>query len=353
MHTFLLDVPRAAVIWVVLVVLAVLALAGLVAAGPRPPRPPRRSRRSRRRAAPDTAVLELTRYASEVGVAADRAAETARRARAAWLSIQDESEAAWRSLDAADAESRRLERTVGLPTPHTPRTPTEYADRERYLHRAAMIACAHSELSVVELSRVLAHRGGWDPRLHPVEQEVLIRRAIRDGLRTAERAVADRERAAWREAELTASAAASLRAEALLAAERASALRPQAAATVRPAARVRPAASPRPVAAARRGDTLRGPDMLEACRTARAARPVSTSSRAPTYRPAFRRVRPHTRRSTWPSPIPRSSAAGTRRPMCSSCWPRVTSRAWRGSATPSRWPATGSSGSSSRISGTA
>jgi hypothetical protein len=37
MHTFLLDVPRAAVIWVVLVVLAVLALAGLVAAGPRGP----------------------------------------------------------------------------------------------------------------------------------------------------------------------------------------------------------------------------------------------------------------------------------------------------------------------------
>ena len=156
-------------------------------------------------------------------------------------------------LDAADAEARRLERTVGLPTPHTPRTPAEYADRERFLHRVAMTACAHSELSVMELSSVLAHRDGWDPRLHPVEQEVLIRRAIRDGLRTAERAVADRERAAWREAELTASAAASLRAEALVAAERASALRPQAAATVRPTA------SPRPVAVARRGGYLARP----------------------------------------------------------------------------------------------
>jgi hypothetical protein len=247
MHTFLLGVPRAAVIWVVLLAFVVLALAGLVAAGSRPPRRPRRP------VTPEPAAPELTRYASEVGVAAERAENTARRARAAWLSIQDEAEAAWRMLDAADAEARRLERTVGLPTPQTPRTPAEYADRERYLHRVAMTACAHSELSVMELSRVLAHRDGWDPRLHPVEQEVLIRRAIRDGLRTAERAVADRERAAWREAELTASAAASLRAEALAAAERASVLRPQTAATVRPAA------SPRPVAVARRGGYLARP----------------------------------------------------------------------------------------------
>jgi hypothetical protein len=220
---------HAAVIWGVLLVLAVLALAGLVAAGPRPPRRPRRS------TAPDAAAPELTRYASEVAVAAQRAEETAHRARATWLSTQDEAEAAWRRLDAADGEARRLERTLGLPTPRTPRTPAEYADRERYLHRVAMAACAHSELSAVELSRVLAHRDGWDPRRHPVEQEVLIRRAVRDGLRAAERAAAVRERGAWHEAELTASAAASLRAEALAAAERASALRPRAVAT-KPAA---------------------------------------------------------------------------------------------------------------------
>jgi hypothetical protein len=235
MHTFLLGVPRAAVIWVVLVVLAVLALGGLVAAGPRPPR-----RRPRRPVSPEPAAAELTRYASEVAVAAERAQQTARRTRSAWLSTQDEAEAAWRAFAAADAEAGRLERTVGLPTPRTPRTPAEYADRERYLHRVAMAACAHSELSAVELSRILAHRDGWDPRRHPVDQEVLIRRAIRDGLRTAERAAVDRERAAWREVELTASAAASLRAEAMAAAERASALRPRGLAVPAPTTR-RPA----------------------------------------------------------------------------------------------------------------
>jgi hypothetical protein len=225
MHSFLLDVPRAGVIWLVLVVFAALALAGLVAAGPRPPRRPRRPRRP----GPDPAALELTRYASEVAVAAGRAEQTAARARAAWVSTQDEAESAWQAYDRADAEARRLARTAGLPEPHTPQTPAEYADRERYLHRAAMAACAHSELSAVDLTRVLAHRG-WDPRRHPVEQELRLRRAIADGLRAAERAAAARERAAWHAAEQAATAAASLRAEALAAAERAAALRPRTAA---------------------------------------------------------------------------------------------------------------------------
>jgi len=236
LHEFLLDVPRAATIWVVLVAPALLAFGGAALTGPRGRRRPGRSRRlgrwrpggSRRAARLDLIAEELSRYASEVAVAADRAEETARRARAAWLSTQDDVEAAWCAFEGADREARRLARTAGLPVPRTPHTTDEYVDRERYLHRAAMVACAHSELSAVDLSSVLAHRDGWDPRYHPVEQETRLRQAIADGLRAAERRAAERERVAWQAAETAAAAASSLRAEALAAAERVAALRPQA-----------------------------------------------------------------------------------------------------------------------------
>lgn len=249
MHEFLLGVPRAAGIWVALILLPALVVAGLVAAGRRR-RAPNQSgggaafRRAatpaerRTPLAPD-AARELGRYAAEVAIAADRAAESARTARVDWLSTQDELERLWSRVEAADAEARRVARTVGLPTPRTPRTPTEYADRERYLHRVAMAACAHSELSAVDLSRILAHRDGWDPRRHPVEQEVRLRRAIADGLRTAHGAAVARERAAWSALEAAAADSARLRAEARVATERVTILRPRAVAVEATPVRVR------------------------------------------------------------------------------------------------------------------
>ena len=105
-------------------------------------------------------------------MAAERSAVTARRRRDEWLRALEEVEASWRAYEAADAAARRVEAAAVLPEPRTPRTPAEYADRERYLHRAAMAACCRKELSVLQLSDALAHRNGWDPRRHPVEQEI-------------------------------------------------------------------------------------------------------------------------------------------------------------------------------------
>ena len=56
----------------------------------------------------------------------------------------------------------------------------EPAYRERFLHRKAMAACSRKELSALDLSDALAHRKGWDPKRHPVDQEVVLRRAIRE-----------------------------------------------------------------------------------------------------------------------------------------------------------------------------
>lgn len=231
------DASRATGIWLALLVLAGLAIAGLTVRadrGRREGNPP--GDRLGSRAGDDTVAIsaadrtgavlthqarELRRYAEEVRVAADRAATMAGRRRAQWLAAQDEAAAAWTAYDAADTAVRRSAAADVLPLPRTTRTPAEYADRERYLHRAAMTACSRNELSVLELSDALAHRNGWDPRRHPIEQEAVLRRAVRDGLRAEHRAAAEREQAAWGQAEAAATAAASLREEAVAAAGRA------------------------------------------------------------------------------------------------------------------------------------
>jgi hypothetical protein len=221
--TVLPDVPRAAVIWLALLAVAAIVVAALIV------RPDRfRSvfgDRISEAARPSSIELaeqareharEQSRYAQEVAVAASRAAATAERRRAEWLAAQEEVEEAWRAYEAAEEDVRRLAAAAALPLPRTVRTPAEYADRERWLHRAALDAQWRKEITVQQLSDILGHRG-WDPRRHPVEQELLLRRLVLDNLRARQQAAAEREQAAWRAAELAAAAARSLRDEAYVA----------------------------------------------------------------------------------------------------------------------------------------
>ncbi|SCG64268.1 hypothetical protein [Micromonospora coxensis] len=217
------DVPAAAVIWLVLLTVAAVAVGALVA------RPAwLRSAvagRIRQAALPSHVELaeeerERARYAEEIAVAARRAGATAERCRAGWLTAQEEVEAAWTAYQAAEADVRRLSAAAAMPLPQTAQTPAEYADRERFLHRAALDAYWRKELSVEQLSDVFAHRNGWDPRRHPVEQELVLHRAIRDNLAARHRVAVEREREAWRAAELAAAASRSLRDEAFAALDR-------------------------------------------------------------------------------------------------------------------------------------
>ncbi|MCX4474672.1 hypothetical protein OOK41_30915 [Micromonospora sp. NBC_01655] len=216
----LLDVPQAAAIWLALLGVAAVAVTALVV------RPDlfRSVIGGRFREAAMPSRLEQAaedrerhRYAGEVATAAERAAATAQRLRAEWLSAQEEVETVWQACEVAEDAVRRLAAAAGLPRPHTERTPAEYADRERYLHRAALDAYWRRELSEEQLSDVFAHRNGWDPRLHPVEQELVLHRAVRDHLRTRQQAAREREQAAWRAAEQAVVAARSLREEAFAA----------------------------------------------------------------------------------------------------------------------------------------
>ncbi|MFC0004944.1 hypothetical protein [Micromonospora siamensis] len=216
LSSVMLDVPQAAVIWLALLVVPAIAVAGLVVR-------PSRFRsvvggRIRRAAMPSTLEFaaekrERDRYAEEIAVAADRAATTAERRRAEWLAAQDEVEAAWQAAQAAEAGVRRLGAAAAMPLPQTTRTPAEYVERERFLHRVAREAHERRELSAEQLADALAHRNGWDPRLHPVEQEFMLRRAVLDNQLARHRRAHEREQAAWRAAELAAAAARSLRQE--------------------------------------------------------------------------------------------------------------------------------------------
>ncbi|MDI1463849.1 hypothetical protein QEZ54_22955 [Catellatospora sp. KI3] len=153
----------------------------------------------------------LQQRAKEAAQAAERAASLARRRREEWLTAQDAADRAWQEFDAADTDARRVLAANAIPLPRTPQTPAEYAFRERFLHRGAMSACSHNRLSALELSDALAHRGGWDPRRHPIEQETVLSRAARETLREEYGRAAAREKTAWLASEAAAAAAASLR----------------------------------------------------------------------------------------------------------------------------------------------
>lgn len=225
LSTFLLDVPRAAMVWLALLAVAGLA-AGTLFTAPRAARLDDAVRRIRRAALPAPPVVddesrEILRYADEVRIAAERAATAARRRREEWLAAQHAAEAAWRAYESAEAEVLRLTKAAALPLPDAPRTPAEYAFRERHLHRIALRAYRRGGLSVDQFVAVLAGADGWDPRRHPVEQELMLARVVRDNLRARHRAAAEREREAWHARDLAAASALSLRDEAAAAAARA------------------------------------------------------------------------------------------------------------------------------------
>jgi hypothetical protein len=224
MNDLLPDIPYLHHVWlsvVAFVVLSVTLMAGrlgwLVAAD--------WIRETGRRARLAAEADELSRYAGEVAVAAQHAAANAQRHREDWLAALAGAEESGHALDAAEDKVRRLAAAAVLPAPRTSRTPLEYADRERYLHRAAMAACARGQLSIYQLSDALAHRNGWDPRLHPASQEVVLSRAIRDHLAAVRDAAIAQEYTAWEALQAAVAAAHSLRDEALLAAWQAQWLR--------------------------------------------------------------------------------------------------------------------------------
>ncbi|GIF17701.1 hypothetical protein BJ973_009334 [Actinoplanes tereljensis] len=210
MHSFLVSLPQAAALWVVILG-AVLLAAAMIARTQQPSVP--------------AAVTDNLRFADEVAIAADRAATTAARRRAEWATAQERLDAAWLAYDVADRSAREAAKAAAFPLISKRRKPDENRARQRYLHHAASAACRNQDLSIAQLNDVFAHRG-WNPRLHPVVQESLLRQAVRAHRFDEYQMALDAERASWQEAESAADALRSLRLEAAAAVTRAAAGEP-------------------------------------------------------------------------------------------------------------------------------
>lgn len=212
------------VIWLLLSLLGVLALAGL--ALPPDVRRPRqvsawlaenaREKRAEleRRAAE---AAECVRYAEEIAVAARGAETTAERRRAECQQAQARVEESWQAYRAADAALERARRAAAYPS----RESIDPTDREQALRRAAQAAYRRGDLSDEQLLDALTHRNGWDPRLHPVEQELVLARAAAAHRFAAYREALTAEDEAWRASDIATAAVRALRQEAFAATLRA------------------------------------------------------------------------------------------------------------------------------------
>jgi hypothetical protein len=222
----LLNEPTPAAIWAALMVLCLPAL--FLLASPHGVRHPRLTllaafgavrRRGERRRRLRAEALETIRYADEMRVAADQAVSAAER----WQERRDEASAqaatAWQAWQQAGSELTRLRAAAAFTNPWTAPTPSEYAERERYLHRAVRAAADRGDLPPDALASV-----GWDARLHPFDQDVAVARAVVAHRRETCRLAAAREVTAAHDAELAARSRDSLRREFAAAALRAAAV---------------------------------------------------------------------------------------------------------------------------------
>jgi hypothetical protein len=169
-------------------------------------------------------AARAARYAQEVRVAADRARLSAQR----WQEIREELEpsvaAAWQAWLDADARVRTGLTAAAWGRPWSVRTCEEYAARERFLHRTVAAAVTRGELPAEAVADAEAGRHGWDARLHPVEQDLVIARASAAHLRRGYEQAQVALRTAEHDADLARRNADTLHLEATLAAEQAASL---------------------------------------------------------------------------------------------------------------------------------
>lgn len=171
-----------------------------------------RSERGRRRAEDAAGAVRL---ADEVRVAADRAAVNADRWQSRLQQSTDELDAAWQAWLDADARLRSGLAAARWGTPWSVPTCAEYAARERFLHRAVAAAAERGELPDAAVADALTGHNGWDARLHPVEQELVIARTSTAWLRHRYETADAAERTAWHDADLARRTSESLQREAV------------------------------------------------------------------------------------------------------------------------------------------
>ena len=176
----LLNEPAPAAIWATLMLLCLPAL--ILLSSPQGLRHPRltllqtlgvlrRGGDARRRLRAE--AVETIRYADEMRVAANQARLAAQRWQERHQQAEEQAAEAWQTWQEADSDLTRLRAAAAFGNPWTAPTPAEYADRERYLHRAV-----RPPPTGATCPRTRPAGPGWDARLHPFDQDVAVARAI-------------------------------------------------------------------------------------------------------------------------------------------------------------------------------
>ncbi|WP_250002141.1 hypothetical protein [Actinoplanes sp. M2I2] len=213
----LLTEPTPLVIWGSLLVMTVPAV--LLLGSPHILREPGRALRQlfaglrRGRPARPTAqeAADAVRFAAEVRVAADRATVAAGQWRQRWEHADEQQATQWQAWIDADARLRDSLAAAAFRSPSPASTCEEYAARERFLHRAVAAAVDRGDLPATAMADALAGHQGWDARLHPVEQQLVVNRAAAAYRRLRYEQSAQAERNAWRDAQSADCAAQALR----------------------------------------------------------------------------------------------------------------------------------------------
>jgi hypothetical protein len=223
----LLSDPKPLAIWVVLILSAMLAFTGLARPDLLPSLRPilavaadRRDRRDQRR----RQAADSVRYADELAMAGRRAAQTADRWHTHWEETERQAATALQAWQDAEQRLTRL-RAAAVFTMPVARTPGEYADRERLLHRTVRVAVDRGDLPATALADALSGRRGFNPGLHPADQELAVLQAVTEHRRHQHRQAAAAEQAAWHDARLARSSRESLRRAASAALAQAAAVR--------------------------------------------------------------------------------------------------------------------------------
>jgi hypothetical protein len=220
-HVLVSNGAQLAGIWLVLIALAVASLIELNAE----PRQGLLSRaaaafgdylddRREQRIRRAEQAAEAARYAREIAVVAAAATVTVQRRREQWHEAQQQQDDAWAACQEAGERVTAARRVAAFDSYAVAYLPMQFAVRERYLRTAATAAHRRGEISGRQLVDALAHRNGWNPALHPADQDVALAQAGRDHLRQAYQRVVAAERAAWHETEIAVVAARTLRHEA-------------------------------------------------------------------------------------------------------------------------------------------
>lgn len=227
-QTLLTDSMAPMVIWIMLMVAAVPAV--ILLASPQAVHRPGRMvmtvvellrchREAREQARREAAAAK--RLAEQARVVAAHANVTVQHRQQYWCEAVQRTDDAWLTWQAAEQQVTRGRAAAAFAPPWAARTTTEQIARTRFLHRSVSDAVRRGDLPPAALTSALAGRDGWNPWLHPVEQEVVILRTIADYRQHCHRLATVAERAAWHDIQHAATIHDRLRGEALAAAQRA------------------------------------------------------------------------------------------------------------------------------------